>query len=153
MDRLIYILLIFTIGCNQKLVVPKRVEIEPTLQIYVDNFLSEAKNQGKTIVIDNLLVSYSSHLKPTTLGECYMYDRGTIGNPTIHINTLGWDGKQEILKTEIMFHELGHCVLWREHISAWTNGIVSSIMYPFIQSPDMYTNNWDYYMGELFNGF
>lgn len=53
---------------------------------------------------------------------------------------------------EVIFHELGHCVLRRGHIGGKINGKVISIMNPYILEPEDYDENRDYYIKELFLG-
>ena len=139
-------------GCNRHLEVAKIVSIEPRLQSYVSNFVQEGANVGSSIIIDNLIVRFTNKLDASTLGECWDYHDGTEGNPTIYINYNDWLTQTETRRKVVMFHELGHCVLWRGHNETYTNGIPTSIMYPYIGSDSDYLNNWAYYMQELFHG-
>lgn len=146
-------LLLLLIGC-QATHIPKGVIIEAQLQPYVDDFIAEGKSQGKSITIDNLIAKFA-HLDEDTLGECWRYDNADDGTPKILIDIDSWEDETDVERRVLLFHELGHCVLNREHIETWDiNGlIVSSIMYPYLESESMYSRNWTYYMWELFHGF
>lgn len=85
---------------------------------------------------------------------------------------LWYDGRREIIVSEqfysdvkddtfllqaTVFHELGHCVLDRDHDSGRTTqksaNIYKSLMYPYVfSSSKIYEDNADYYHGELFSG-
>ena len=144
------------VNCAHKLTVPDVVSIDPAFQEYVDDFKAEALNQGVDLNINNLIINFTDNLDETTLGECMDYNRGTEGNPEININRQDWLVDDSVTNKIVMFHELGHCILWRGHITNWINingySIVQSIMYPDIEYDSMYVDNWTYYMQELFHG-
>lgn len=84
---------------------------------------------------------------------------------------LWYDGRREIIVSEqfyndvkhdtfllqaTVFHELGHCVLDRDHESGRTTrnnaNIYKSLMYPYVfSSSEIYEDNADYYHDELFS--
>lgn len=84
---------------------------------------------------------------------------------------LWYDGRREIIVAEqfynsvkddrfllqaTVFHELGHCVLDRDHESGKTihkdRTIYKSLMYPYVfSSSEIYEDNADYYHDELFS--
>lgn len=145
--------LMFLLGCNRNLEQQKIVSIDSSLQPYVNDFVDEGRSEGVTIVIDNLSVRFADDIPGVAIGQCSMFDHGTVGTPSIIIERAYWDSHSEIAKKVVIFHELGHCVLFREHVWGWTaSNIVASIMYYSIQYDSMYSNNWAYYMHELFHG-
>ncbi len=149
--KLALILLLLT-GCSRGLAPIKFVSIEPQFKADLAAFIDEAKGQGRSITIDNLIIRFSDKLDSEILGECMAYNQGRLGTPTILINYKDYLSQSLPKRKVILFHELGHCVLWREHTNIWLpNGIVSSIMYPYDQEDWMYLNNWNYYMQELFH--
>lgn len=145
MYRLIFCL--FLTGCNRDLPVSKMISIDPTFQTYVNDFVTEAKNQNYPLSIDDISIHFDSSLDVTTLGECRRYSQGT---PLILINQQDWPNENDVIHRVLLFHELGHCILNREHLNTLTNGIVTSIMYLYMQNSSMYSDNWAYYMHELF---
>lgn len=143
-------------ACNQKLPFNPHYSVDSTLQQFVQEFEDAGVSVGRPIHIDNLVVRYAKpgQLEPDTLGECFMYDHGQTSTPLILINPDDWSTESVVMQRAVMFHELGHCVLWREHDETWLpSGIVKSIMYPYIQNDLDYVNNWPYYVHEMFYGF
>jgi hypothetical protein len=55
-------------------------------------------------------------------------------------------------REELIFHEMGHCVLGRAHKSIKTaEGIPASIMHPYRISNSVYKEYRDQYLNELFH--
>lgn len=71
---------------------------------------------------------------------------------TVTIDEEIWDELPEIYKEFIIFHELGHCVLFRDHEEASNSGICASIMRSGLtRCRDNYNlNTRDSYLNELF---
>jgi hypothetical protein len=62
-----------------------------------------------------------------------------------------WDSSTQARREQIIFHELGHCILSRSHTSNKDSGEEPlSIMYPTIFDDYHYTLNHSYYIHELF---
>lgn len=65
-----------------------------------------------------------------------------------------WDRFSDDQREELVFHELGHCELLREHNDAKIelNGeiVPESIMYPYLVKEQVYVKNRAYYLKELF---
>jgi hypothetical protein len=62
-----------------------------------------------------------------------------------------WNSVSETQRELLAHHELGHCVLYRPHrTSTLSSGAYASVMYPIIMSSSTYTNNYNYYLNELF---
>ncbi len=144
--KLLLILLLSLSACSRPAI--KDVAIDSPFQPYVDQFVAEGKNQGKYIYIDDLEVRFTNELPDTTLGQCTLSSNNP---PIIHVNENTWYIMSNIRREVTMLHELSHCCLKRGHINTWTNGIYTSIMfYEISYDEDMYRNNWQYYMKELF---
>lgn len=149
------ILFLFLSACNRAMVHTPMVSIEPAFQGYVSEFVAESVRQGRPVSITDLVVRFSSQLTAETLGECFNY-HGQATN-VILIDAQDWQWESDEYKRVVLFHELGHCVLNLEHV---TTGNVrggyctsTSVMYPYIQNAtNMYLENWDAYMLELFTG-
>ncbi len=153
MRKLVFGLSVFLIGCG-RLPYYKLVSIAPEFRGYVDDFIIEGHNVGRTIIIDNLSVFFTYKLGPNTPAQCTR----CIANdctPRISVNQDLWQGESDDYRRLVLFHELGHCVLFREHDTTTDgpHGQVTSIMYPSIQDTDIYYNYWGYYMRELFYGY
>jgi hypothetical protein len=81
-----------------------------------------------------------------SVGLCYLLT----GN--IEIDKEYWDRQDEAAREELIFHELGHCVMGKEHNEKMIGDCPASIMYPYIM-PDCYTRHREYYIKELFDKF
>lgn len=118
-------------------------------QPYVDRFTNEAANRGKSMKVTDLVIKYGQLQRPLERGACEISPDEP---PTITIRQDTWLAMTEAEREELLFHELGHCVLRRLHKSdVAENGLPVSIMNPFIVRGDLYSLNQDYYLDELFS--
>lgn len=154
MNKIILILLVLT-GCNQNIKRQSELSLNKDLAPYVQEFIQAGVSVGKRVVVDDLSLHFSDRLDADVAGQCQPNDKGTYGTPTILISTKYWPSLTEILRRQVMFHELGHCVLWLDHDETWVtigqDYIPRSIMYPSMQNEYIYAVHWDYYVNELFN--
>lgn len=146
-----FIMLLSLAGCGHKMEAPKVVSIDSKLNDYVQDFVVAGASVHHPVVIDNLIVQFSSSLTAPTEAECF-----NSSTPRILVNSNIWFEFSEIEQEAIMFHELGHCILNLGHdttmITLGGDYIPRSIMYPYSQSDQIYLDHWDYYVNELFNG-
>ncbi|MDA7502266.1 hypothetical protein N8482_03230, partial [Chitinophagales bacterium] len=92
-------------------------EVPSKVQPFVDNFESEAAERNEELDIDDLVVEYMTNLMPDEVeaaGVCFFETENT--GPIIHLDTTSqnWQGS-DFTKEELVFHELGHCILGRGH--------------------------------------
>lgn len=115
---------------------PNNISISEQLLPYYDRFIDEMLSRGedlRDIPISIVLVSPS--VQSNTYGYCglgYSNYNGT-GNARVEIVNNGrcWSDRSDIERENLMFHEFGHALLDRPHISAPTtfpNGSARSIM-------------------------
>ena len=131
---------------------PKYVLVEEELVPYFINFEEEGLSRG---IVDDLSneeikgVIREIH-QDRVLGQC-SYSQLNPGTVTIDKTT--WQQASDRLKEFVVFHELGHCYLKRDHKeAAFSNGLCVSIMRSGTG------NCWDnynsgtrsYYLDELF---
>lgn len=86
-----------------------------------------------------------------------MNNQGTTGVPLVQISSDEWPNLGTVQRQALLHHELGHCVLWLQHDPTWITTpdddyIPKSIMYPYIESEEVYVKYWNYYVYELFTG-
>lgn len=62
-----------------------------------------------------------------------------------------WDNMNESEQEETIFHELGHCLIGREHCGYAMNRNPISIMYPHLINSSYYSKNREDLVDELFN--
>jgi len=90
------------------------------------------------------------------IGECERFwsgSRSNIVRRIIRINPVFWANNQNnfAAKEELMYHELGHCILDRDHNETeLPNGIAASIMNPYHIGQSYYRTYYVDYMAELF---
>jgi hypothetical protein len=140
------------IGCGEEPPTVKvKANIDSEFKQYVDLFEME---QDVNVNID---IQFNEMYFPT-IGKCYyaFYIDGPHESERLNLNVeidpIFWQEATDTEKEVLIFHELGHCVLNRDHdesiIAEYE--IPKSIMYPVIfDSP--YKNNRRYYVDELKN--
>lgn len=134
--------------------------IDPAFRPLFTKFLDEGASRGANIKrhhLDNLVIvfddlSYSfSEVGAGVIGYCTWVK----GAPLIHIDRMFWAESDSWTKEELLFHELGHCVLFRGHVDALTlDGRPMSIMYPFVIHADLFNQYTESdYLDELFTRY
>jgi hypothetical protein len=103
------------------------------------------KEINKEVKID---IEYNK-LDYPVVGVCISY---TNGHKEVQIDPDSWFNFDENYKEELIFHELGHCILGREHDTSYIDEyrVPKSIMYPYIFGY-AYNEYKSYYMDELKN--
>ena len=119
-------------------------------QIYVDRFVSEAAKRGIKIDISRLNVVYSDTLK-------FYCGYGVSSTRTVQIsNRPGcWSEQTDFNKEILLFHEMGHAILLRNHDNTkLPNGDFKTMMFGGNQF-SLYSEDTPerrkYYLDELFN--
>ncbi len=89
-------------------------EIEAELLVHFDNFIAEASANGVEISLDQIdLGGYIENIETRgTLGQCKSYSDGS---KIVTIDQGYWNRSSDIEREYVVFHELGHCVLGRDH--------------------------------------
>lgn len=134
-------------GSSQKRKTTPVVYTENTdFQYYIDLFKQESSNYNP-VAVDSLVVQFGDLEKPT-VGNCTVYR--DMSSPVITIDRQFWEEADDVLRENLMFHELGHCILFRGHKTTQSFGVPDSIMYPTL-IPQYYEYDRDYYIKELFS--
>lgn len=107
---------------------PRTHNTDPDFVEYVHRFEQETGREVKVpIIFSNVSDEYA--------GVCEYYNDGY---RLIRISSFHWDRLTEFGKEELIYHELGHCVLNRDHtedftiVSPYRYSIPNSIMYPYL---------------------
>jgi hypothetical protein len=155
------LLCLLMIGCTDEEFVPA-YQVPEELQHYVDTFIYEGSLRGETIEINNLIIRYDSTIEAPVCANCNSRSLDETVQKIISITTAScWVNDQEL--ETLIFHELGHCYLGREHDDGLLpNGDARSIMTAkdiSVYSPCIYqigneecdrTYRRAYYLDELF---
>jgi hypothetical protein len=121
-------------------------KIDPRIKPYVDSFVKEASVRKVNIDITYLKIVFGD-LKGEAEGRSWMDGTHLI---VIDSTLVEWKGSPE----QLVFHELGHMCLYREHDDSRIGNYPKSIMAgwdsPFWENAK-YHNRRQYYVDELFN--
>lgn len=126
------------------------VNIESQFQPVVDAFTAQAAAEGAPVTISDLIIQSVQDLtSDEEMGVCLQESGST---PVIQISQPMWDSLDADSQQELLFHELGHCVLNRVHETMLNNGVPISVMSPVFLGSGLYDANKTQYMHELFTG-
>lgn len=96
--------------------VGESASIATDLLPYVNNFVEHSQGKVKYSDLSGLNMTIES-LDPGLAGVCYP----VLGKPVVKINSLWWSvNKSPYSRTELVYHELAHCILHRHHTSPTT---------------------------------
>lgn len=121
---------------------------------FISNFESVSGSKGQALSIEDLIVQFGSTPTMNETGVCEITDGET---PIVTINEKIWLNLNTMDRQEVIFHELGHCVLRRKHqegtvtVGGYWGTIPNSIMYPYRIPGSIYQPNEAYYDTELFD--
>lgn len=143
---------LFLSGCAQLPEHRKVFRIDNELLPYVKVFEKEASKRGLVIVIDDLVATIKVIEDTEIAGTCE-----TQQTPRIIIDKEYWVNGSDASREQVIFHELGHCILGRGHNDASyspTPGVrvPASIMSSSTHYEYVYSKYRSYYLDELFLG-
>ena len=139
-------------------------QVPEEAQVYVNLFIEEGKKRGVDLDITNLIIKYDGEIEEILCGSCNSISPNPLNQKIININKeLGcWNDLNEL--EALFFHELGHCVLHRDHDEEkLTNNDPKSMMastsisfytgciYQIGSENCNFTYKREYYLDELFN--
>lgn len=133
----IALILMYLLGCTKS-------EIEPSAEPYVQNFLQECIKRGIRIHQTNIRVKFKR--LENAQGHTNLVTKTIFIDPYSD----GWRYNPEAL----VFHEMGHLVLHRDHCNEVVNKYVRSIMNSFddpIYNTEELQDRREYYINELFD--
>lgn len=103
--------------------------------------------QANMVIVDNELLEYAQRfeqqigvspadismvfgkLENNAVGLCSINSEGR----KITVDRTFWENSEEHVREELMFHELGHCAMFLNHVKdTGNNGCPVSIMYPYV---------------------
>lgn len=96
-------------GCGAK------PPVDPLLAPYVDRFQEAAHQVGFSPIEVELEIGFEAMEEAGTLGECQFFSSILGEQRKIMVDRAAWDALGDEQREILMFHELGHCVLNREH--------------------------------------
>lgn len=102
--------------------------VDEPLQPYFDRFEAEAAARGVTIDLEALMVSGDVRLigAQNVIGQCVHTEKEP---NTVIVDVVYWNGADDLEREFLIFHELGHCALNRDHVDdSDANGDCISMM-------------------------
>ncbi len=135
----------------------KVTNINPEFSVYVARFEQMGSVVGVNVDVKSVTITFDDSLSGTnTLGVCRYGGDSVV--PQITINPQFWKSSSvsNSAREQLMFHELGHCVLNRPHrtevmkASDANANLPVSIMYPYHLKQVVYEGNYQNYLTELF---
>lgn len=139
-------LALVTLGCGNN-AASKEFNIKG-FEKYYNNFSSVGN-----VKTDNLVIKFHTLGQPGAAPNTHIMGLciSEAGVPTILVDPRDWIGFTEGQRYELIWHELGHCVLGRLHNDAkLLDGNPASIMNSQAVDPKIISNNALYYRDELF---
>jgi hypothetical protein len=147
-NTLSIIILLCTIIGTFNILTNKPLYINPELKEYVDEFKRDGAKYNRVPRYGNLTVVFSVFLPDTIAGRC-----NPLSN-SIEINADTWNFRPKEIKKALLYHELAHCALLRDHNEETFRIIVQcpvTLMYPSLDIFHFcYPPLEDYYIKELF---
>lgn len=117
---------------------------------YVEQFESSAKAHGKDLKVEELVIEFGTPASSTADATCY---QSTGATPKIIVDQKKFEAMAEGKRTALLFHEMGHCVLNREHSDGGrvnNTSCPNSVMNSYTLSDQCFTGHRDHYESELF---
>ncbi|MCB0515588.1 MAG: hypothetical protein R2798_09315 [Chitinophagales bacterium] len=131
--------------------------VPAAVEPFVQSFIEEAALRGENLTINDLIVEYNENLENNGYDAAGLCHFGTQNDsPFIELDTTSsnWQAN-EYSREQLIFHELGHCILNRQHKETiLPNEQYASIMKangdPLYASFNLFKRT--YYLDELFDG-
>lgn len=165
MRNALIILALFTLtGCGQGFETQNNGTVDATLKPYLDTFLKYANQNGRAFETLNLDMTFSESMPPSNNGGSVIgYCQRSSGYKRVVIKISYWNSASVSDREQLVFHELGHCLLNLDHNDTvevapfWNNpyyqanNVPSSIMNTFHFDSGLYSGNRGEYVKRLFN--
>lgn len=121
--------------------------VDSQFQPYVTRFVVEGKPYG-LIGISSIQVFFGDTGERNRISVC----RSDFSGPQIIVSEAAWKCLDDSARESLMFHELGHCVLGRDHKNTWIGDRPESLMLEGIVTGSAYQEYRGEYLKELFTG-
>lgn len=147
------LLSLMTNGCTTINIIKERMSkipyIDSDLRKYAYKFADDARTHKTHILLNEITIVFghtNTKEDPGVVGTC-----ASIGfYPVITIDETYWAFSDEYAREELMYHELGHCLLARDHCEIKENGESVSLMEPEMIGSVLYKKNRENLVNELF---
>lgn len=147
-----FALLFLVTGCGKSLsdfmfvnTSPKKAQTNPIFNEFVNSFQAEFNKRVSVPIVLKAIDKQNA-------GVCLVYSNGY---REIQINSLYWDSYSHEQREQLIYHELGHCVLNKDHNnghlpeSSCPMSIMRSFMFNSYEINECYLPEHNHYMEEL----
>ncbi len=164
--NLFFVIVVLFFACQKSPIEPTIYRIDKDLEPFLKTFVDESKKRGIDVKPENLIMVFGTTSKEIC-GQCEVLKSNGQRTITINNDAQCWKIAPNENREALVFHELGHCLLERNHRDeTLPNGVVASIMNSNYQisgpyEPCIYAISGDnscnktsrriYYIDELFN--
>lgn len=147
---LLSVLLISACACGGRY---NEAMIKPVFIPYVEKFLEAANSNHVTVSIETLRIEFGNFsAEQVNVGGVCQHGRGF---DVVTMHEGNWNKLSELQRTVTIFHELGHCLLKREHVTQGVQiapDMPLSLMHPKVGLlADKYALEPLHYAWELFH--
>ncbi len=130
-------------------------DVPASIQPYIDSFVAEAQARGVTVDVSSLVVTFEGNLLGNeAAGTCTFATTDAPGHVRLDTTSNNWQNNLSS-REQLVFHELGHCLLNRRHREdVLPNGEYVSLMRGAgdqIYGEALWKMKRAYYLDELFN--
>lgn len=141
-----FIILLTSCGSASHPRPPSDIAVE--FQSYYYQFMQDMADYRKSVISRSVVIKFDKMTNKGSIAECH-YSQP---RHTIKVQKAYWNASSDTTKRIIMYHELGHCILYRGHNDEKDSlGRPLSIMYPKIIPASLFRVNKEYYLNELMN--
>lgn len=129
MLKYVLLLSLFVTACGYGGVIYKpkvNLTVNPEFQPYYDDFVQDLTLYKRSVIYGNIEIRFDTMKSEGRAGEChYLYPKHVI-----KINKVYWDRFNTVSKKIVIYHELGHCMLYKDHNESRDSyGYPASVMY------------------------
>jgi hypothetical protein len=118
---------------------------------YVTAFEAAAAQQGALLHVVDLTIRFGQVDADGETGGRGVCESAAGETPVITISQAAWNASSDAEKEELVFHEMGHCVLHKTHEAGInSDGIPASLMNPTKIDGSIYSQFKAYYLAKLF---
>ncbi len=148
---------VLLVGCSTPKTTPTTEMIHGDFQEYMKRFqVAHYRTTGKKINTAGIVVK-PRNIKPNEHNQVLRYKSQAIGYcipssilPVVYIDISTWNRLDDLLREELVFHELGHCLLDRDHCDEHDKFLPLSMMRSGLVPMKYYLLNRELYLYELF---
>lgn len=122
---------------------------DPIFDPMVENFMLLSEHYLGSVSYPRVEINFG----PTTGVQNEVADCVKSDPRQVTVNKDAWDHFDSMTRESLIFHELGHCLLNRDHVlTKRQDGTPTSLMYPDLVKSAAYLSHLESYRKELFTG-